>query len=66
MPVVKKESNKKEWLSQSLKSFNNLDMFEPFSSNSFNKYQVSTYVNNTSNNSPKCIEPYKENQLNFF
>lgn len=66
MPVIKKETNKKEWLFQNLKSFHNLDFFEPFSNNSFNKHQVSTYVNSTSNNSPKCIEPYKDNQLNFF
>ncbi|MDW7669270.1 MAG: SOS response-associated peptidase [Bacillota bacterium] len=66
MPVIKRETNKKEWLSQNLKSINTLDLFEPFSDNSFNKYQVSTFVNSTSNNSPKCIEPYKDSQLNFF
>ncbi len=66
MPVIKKETNKKEWLLQNLKSFHDLDLFEPFSDNFFNKYQVSTYVNSTSNNSPECVEPYEDNQLNFF
>jgi len=66
MPVIKAKKNKKEWLFQNLKSFYNLDLFEPFSDNFFNKYQVSTYVNSTSNNSPECIKPYRDNQLNFF
>jgi len=66
MPVMKKDITKKEWLSQNLKSFNNLDLFEPFSDDFFNKFRVSTFVNNTINNSSRCIEPYKDNQLNFF
>lgn len=66
MPVIEKITNKKEWLSQNLKSFDNFDLFKPFSDNFFNKYQVSTYVNSTLNDSPKCIEPYIDDQLNFF
>jgi putative SOS response-associated peptidase YedK len=65
MPVIKVNS-KKEWLVKNLKSYKSLDYFKPFSDSSFNRYRVSSYVNKAYNDDEKCLEPFTDEQLNFF
>ncbi len=62
MPVIFNDDLEKIWLSE---NYENMELLKAVDSNRLDIHEVSSFVNKWSNNSPKCIEPVINKQLQF-
>lgn len=65
MPVILTPNESHIWLNESTDPSELLSLLLPLHEDQIRCYEVSSFVNNIKNNSPRCIEP-AENQLHFF
>lgn len=64
MPVILKEENEDDWLSQGQQDLNKLQNFlKPYSEGEMEAYPVSTLVNKPNNDSEELIKPVKQLSL---
>ena len=57
MPVLLHERDFSRWLDKSVRGKDVIDLVQPYEWEGFETIPVSTYVNKTSNDGTRCIEP---------